>query len=273
MPSPENRGVKFTHESAQRIARAVAIVERGNRDQKGQRIRTAFDDSDPVRICKTTEEWLPNTMATLDVWEDGDPEAPEQTADETLDAYNLTHTVDADTFVVVARAVNGEWYLVESGSGSDRVRVRDTTAAWTKGTSATFDADDPENTFEAQNETHDVPADTTVILARADDGDWYLVEQDNGCDSGKTRSSWLDADAEGETTEDWKTDGDGPQALLNVNGCTQWVKLKKQQIVEKVEWDDGIKVTTKYVYVLEYDEAPAAETIIESTDCEPPPPE
>lgn len=253
MSSPDKRGVKFTRDSAQRIARVVAKVERGVEDLRGQRIRTAYgDDPERLRICKTTDLWEVNEKATLDVWETGDPKNPTQTAGQTLDAYNLTHEVPAETFVLVAKAENGEY---------------------------------------------------------------YLVEQDSWCDDGGTVSKWLAVEPEEETTDDWLT-GTGPQALLNVNGCATWVHLKKQTMVTKVEfdgyklkvyqsevyvleldpskstgtppeptyllepekitmvkdvtWADGIVVTKKEIAVFPHESEPADTTIIESTDCTPP---
>lgn len=68
-----------------------------------------------VRLCKTTAVWERDTIATLDVWEDGTPPGETQTADATVEAVNKMHKVAADTWVVVARCTNGSWYLVEAG--------------------------------------------------------------------------------------------------------------------------------------------------------------
>lgn len=71
---------------------------------------------DPVRLGKTTSDWLVNTKATLDVWESGTSPGETKTTGEQLDAVNKTKTkVSAGVFVIVAKGKTGEWYLVEEG--------------------------------------------------------------------------------------------------------------------------------------------------------------
>lgn len=107
----------LTADAARRIGRAVSAYERGNRDIAPPRIRTA-DDSDPVRLCKTTAAWNKGTTATLNVWESGTPPSETQSTGETItDVVNKVADVVSGRFVIVAKAANGSWYLVEVCGG------------------------------------------------------------------------------------------------------------------------------------------------------------
>jgi len=115
-----DRGVLITQESARRIQRVVQRIEGGSRDIPPMPLRTAFDEGDPVRLCKTSEPWLRDTEATLAIWEAGTATAPEANSPaETVDAVNLFKDVAEGVYVVVARAANGRWYLVEAGNPED----------------------------------------------------------------------------------------------------------------------------------------------------------
>lgn len=70
---------------------------------------------DHVRLCKTTAVWERDTIATLDVWEDGTPPSESQTTGQTVEAVNKMYRVASATWVIVARCTNGKWYLVEAG--------------------------------------------------------------------------------------------------------------------------------------------------------------
>jgi hypothetical protein len=74
-----------------------------------------FGDRDPVRLCKTSSVWNRDTIAQLNVWEDGGPPAETQSTGQTIHAVNKMHKVASGTWVIVARAVNGTYYLVEAG--------------------------------------------------------------------------------------------------------------------------------------------------------------
>jgi hypothetical protein len=104
----------LTADAARRIGRAVAKIERGNRDIEPPRMRTAGDDGgDPVRLCKTTAAWNKGTTATLNVWESGTPPGETQTTGETISgAVNKFANVATGKFCIVAKAGNGSWYLI-----------------------------------------------------------------------------------------------------------------------------------------------------------------
>lgn len=72
-------------------------------------------DKNSVRLCKTNAVWERDTIATLDVWEEGTPPSETQSTGQTVEAVNKMHKVAAGTWVVVARCTNGSWYLVEAG--------------------------------------------------------------------------------------------------------------------------------------------------------------
>ncbi len=108
----------LTADAARRIGRAVAKIERGNREIEPPRMRTAGDDGgDPVRLCKTSSDWAKGTKATIDVWEGGTPPSETQTTGETIaDVVNKICDVKSGSFVIVAKAANGSWYLAEAGN-------------------------------------------------------------------------------------------------------------------------------------------------------------
>lgn len=68
---------------------------------------------DKIRLCKTTAQWTSGSQQTLHVY-DGTPPDETHTAGETLEAWNYSHLVSADVFVIVAKASNDAWYLVEA---------------------------------------------------------------------------------------------------------------------------------------------------------------
>lgn len=78
-------------------------------------VRISGGDGDPVRLCKTTAVWNRDTIATLNVWEAGAPPGETQSTGQTVEAVNKMHKVASGTWVIVARAANGTWYLAEAG--------------------------------------------------------------------------------------------------------------------------------------------------------------
>lgn len=113
----QDRPVMLTADAARRVGRAVSAYERGNRDIHPPRIRTAGDDGDPVRLCKTSADWAKGSLATLNVWESGTPPSETQTTGETIgDVVNKSRDVKSGSFVLIAKAANGSWYLVEAGN-------------------------------------------------------------------------------------------------------------------------------------------------------------
>ena len=108
---------QFDLGSAQRIARVVRAVEQEPRRARPLGFLPILEQrrGGGVRLCKTVAVWEHNTVATLQVWEDGFPTAETQSTGQTVDAVNKMYRVAAGAWVVVARCVNGIWYLVEAG--------------------------------------------------------------------------------------------------------------------------------------------------------------
>lgn len=111
----KSRKVAFNEEAAGRVARATLAYERGNRDQSPIKFRTVSDDGgDPIRLGKTTAQWLKGTLATITLYENGTP--PNETAAspaETLaDCVNKFADVPSGKWVAVAKAANDSWYLI-----------------------------------------------------------------------------------------------------------------------------------------------------------------
>jgi hypothetical protein len=103
----------LTADAARRIGRAVSAYERGSRDIYPPAIRTAGDDGDPVRLCKTSAAWAKGSLATLNVWESGTPPSETQTTGETIEGVvNKFAAVASGKFCMIAKAGNGSWYLI-----------------------------------------------------------------------------------------------------------------------------------------------------------------
>lgn len=133
------RKVSWNENDARRVAAATLAYERGGRDMPGVMFRSAAggDEGGELRICKTTAVWMKNTTTTLQVWEAGTPGTEAVSTGETLSGVvNKVGYVPAGMFVLVARAANGGWYLVESEMPS--VMFGTFTAPWIKGTVATL---------------------------------------------------------------------------------------------------------------------------------------
>jgi hypothetical protein len=108
------RKVAFTEGAARRVAAATLAYERGGKDMPGVRFRQGGgDDSDPVRLGKTTAAWTKGTLATINVWEDGTPPSETQTSGSTLvDCVNKFANVATGKWVMLAKGANGSWYLI-----------------------------------------------------------------------------------------------------------------------------------------------------------------
>ena len=67
---------------------------------------------DSVRLCKTSAFWPKGEIATLNVWENGDPPDETQSPGSSVVAVNKFTQVLEGKFVIVAKAGNGAWYLI-----------------------------------------------------------------------------------------------------------------------------------------------------------------
>ncbi|NDE18089.1 hypothetical protein EBZ80_24535, partial [bacterium] len=99
--------------AARRINRVVQQVERGDRNATSRRIQPAYDESPPVRLCKTNAAWNKGTLATLDVYENGTPPNETESTGVTLpDCVNKFANVASGKWVIVAMCQNGSHYLI-----------------------------------------------------------------------------------------------------------------------------------------------------------------
>lgn len=73
----------------------------------------------PVRVGKTTAAWDKGTLATITLYEEGDPPSEHAASPATTLAgcVNKTQNVPSGKFVIVAKAANGHWYLVDAECG------------------------------------------------------------------------------------------------------------------------------------------------------------
>lgn len=109
--------VHLTPDAARRIGSAVLRVEQGGRDVPPVMFRQTGDDSDPVRLGKTTASWTKGTTATIELYEEGTPPSESKktpTADTLTGCVNKFATVASGKWVIVAKGGNGAWYLISA---------------------------------------------------------------------------------------------------------------------------------------------------------------
>lgn len=115
--------VDFTRSAAERIARTVRLVEQGERDQTGPRYRKVVESGvgggTTIRLGKTTALFSKNTLGAIELYERCDP----PTEQRNLEDYALPNVVnhwadiEADRWVMVAKAKNGYWYIITAECG------------------------------------------------------------------------------------------------------------------------------------------------------------
>jgi len=124
--------VRFSEGDARRIAAATRAYERGNRDMAPVRFRDPGGDGDPIRIGKVSSDWAFGTCATVTLWEgeasSGASCEPTQTSPTATitGVRNQSRDVKAESWVAIARATDGRWYLVEAGAPDDSETCRQT---------------------------------------------------------------------------------------------------------------------------------------------------
>lgn len=111
------RNVRFTEDAAKRVAAATLAYERGNRDMPPIKFRQPGDDDNPIRVGKVTAAWSQGTCATVTIYEKGSQCKPtaNDPAETVENVANLSHNVKSGSWVVIGKAVNGRWYLLEVG--------------------------------------------------------------------------------------------------------------------------------------------------------------
>jgi hypothetical protein len=109
-----DRGGLVSRSAMERIGRAVSAYERGNRNRPPQAMPRAWGDDDPIKIGKTTSQWLKGTLADVTIYDKGTPpsETTDSPAEVVEDCVNKFATVEADKWVAIAKASNGSWYMI-----------------------------------------------------------------------------------------------------------------------------------------------------------------
>ncbi len=107
------KAVAFNEDGARRVIAATKAYEAGNRNMSPVKFRQVSDDSEPVRLGKTSAAWAKGATATIDVWEDGTPGSETQTTGATLTGcVNKFAAVATGKWVMLAKGANGSYYLI-----------------------------------------------------------------------------------------------------------------------------------------------------------------
>lgn len=118
----------LTADAARRVARAVQSYEHGRVNIKSRPLRTAIDDSEPVRIGLTCEPWPRYTTQSVVLLYEGDCDlagsgscdgsgsgSGSGSGDDTLEAYNRLFAIPENSIVYLAMAKNGCWQVIAAG--------------------------------------------------------------------------------------------------------------------------------------------------------------
>jgi hypothetical protein len=126
-------GVVFTKQAADRIASAVRTVERGGGQTGAGHWGYRGDDSDSLKLSKTTAAWSKNSTASLTEYTGTAGSETAVTGGTPITAYNKFANVGPDKWVIIGY-IDGDWYLV----GAEPTQVTVITSATLTGTSLTF---------------------------------------------------------------------------------------------------------------------------------------
>lgn len=206
--NPGQRPFMVSGDSMKRIAAAVQSYEHGNRSQSPVKFRSSSgDDGDGLKYCRVPVTWPYDTSLTLEVWHAGEP-PDEESSGETVDAWNTIATVAAGAFVLVGRAENGSWYLIEIG---------------------------------------------------------------RECESGHRAARLTEADLEDSRESAPLETGDGPQVLIHDEGCLKWASLKKITVLTGATLTEaGLEFEQTEVWTFTDANSTVGPAIITTTDCQPP---
>jgi hypothetical protein len=185
----------------------------------------------------------------------------------TLTTFDLE---SASRIAGVVRAVESEpqrtkplvFDAVASPQQTKTFRVGSVDSAWLKGDDKVVTLLNQDKTVSATNLLYDVPdpqgAGSKVCAIAKEGTAWYFVNEESLC-SGSKQANWLTTDGfdEGSSTQQ-AISGDGPQVLVNHNGCLKWIGLAKRNVVSDVISDGqrGITIQYKSVYVIDQTDQP-----------------
>jgi len=112
--------VVLSQDAARRTARAVLAYEHsGGTGAAGWHAYRGDDGGDPVRIGLTTVDWAKDTTADITLIYEKDADTENPGPDKLEGVYNRCYDVGENTLVIVAKAKNGKWYLVDSAGRDD----------------------------------------------------------------------------------------------------------------------------------------------------------
>jgi hypothetical protein len=284
--NPSGQVVSFTRGAADRIAKVVRTVERGDTSAEG--LRFTRNMSPPaavsVRPATFTGEWKVDTLRTVTFQNVTTTPNTAQVANLT---FNLTPFGTATSYTCLIAKVTGpntvstsegtaSWALIAAEEPPSTFRVATFTGEWTVETPKQVTLKNQTttpNTLSAVNLIAKIPvgcvsgtATRDVLVTQAGTA-WYYVTHERECD-GQYPAAELDEGADCDSSLGLISQGDGPQVLLNEQGCAKWWELYKQEVVTDVQWSDGIVVKKRFVWAFRDPGEQTEETIISATDCE-----
>ncbi len=111
----KQKPVVLSRDAVARTERCVKAYESGA-SIAGGGWYPARDDSDPVRLGKTTAAWNKGTLATITLYESGTPpnEITATPAETLANCVNKFANVASGKWVIVARGPQGYWYLISA---------------------------------------------------------------------------------------------------------------------------------------------------------------
>lgn len=167
--------------------------------------------------------------------------------------------------------------ITQSAAKSNVLRVGTFTGAWDKDASKTVTFYGDTKTVTAQNMLFDVLPSVAgdnaarVCIIGKEGTAWHFINVEREqCNQSGMRAAELSpetVDLGSSATQ--IAPGDGPQVLVNSNGCVTWVKLSRKEVTLSLGFGDSITFETKWVWVFD-DTTPGVPHEISLTECEEP---
>lgn len=85
------------------------------------RLQSVGGGGTAIRQCKTIADWEAGTPQYVEVWETGI--AGKNTPTQPIEAWNNLYRVKTGSFVYIAKAGNGIWYMIGSGRPAGETAV------------------------------------------------------------------------------------------------------------------------------------------------------
>lgn len=107
--------VYLSEDAARRVANAVRAHEKGGRDVSPVRFRPPpGGDAVGMQLGRTTATWTKGSLATVNIYNAGSPNAEATTNPITVQAgcVNRFGDIPAGKWVIIAQLPNGGWYVI-----------------------------------------------------------------------------------------------------------------------------------------------------------------